>query len=31
MGKIIGLVRGKAEGRADGGRIAMLVKEKLQS
>lgn len=31
MGKIIGLVRNKAEGRADGGRIATLVKEKLQS
>lgn len=31
MGKVIGLVRSKAEGRADGGRIAMLVKEKLQS
>ena len=31
MGKIIGLVRSKAEGRADGSRIATLVKEKIQS
>lgn len=30
MGKVIGLVKQKAGAEADGGRIAVLVKEKLQ-
>ncbi|MBX4197525.1 GatB/YqeY domain-containing protein [Candidatus Saccharibacteria bacterium] len=30
MGKIIGAVRGRTGGRADGGLIAKLVKERLQ-
>jgi len=29
MGKVISLVKEKSEGRADGGKIAMMVKEKL--
>lgn len=29
MGKVIGLVMGRAEGKADGGRVSSLVKEKL--
>jgi uncharacterized protein YqeY len=31
MGKVIGLVKSKTEGRADGGRIANAVKERLSS
>lgn len=31
MGKAIGLVKTKTEGRADGGRIARFVKERLSS
>lgn len=31
MGAIIGAVRAKAEGKADGGRIAALVKRKLET
>lgn len=30
MGKVIGIVMGKAKGQADGGMVAALVKEKLQ-
>jgi uncharacterized protein YqeY len=29
MGKVIGAVKGKVAGQADGGRIAAMVKEKL--
>lgn len=31
MGKVIGMVMGKAEGRADGGRVSQMVKERLQN
>lgn len=31
MGKVIGLVMGKAQGRADGGQVSQLVKDKLSS
>jgi uncharacterized protein YqeY len=30
MGKVIGAVKAKTAGKADGGRIAQMVKEKLQ-
>ncbi len=29
MGKVMGLVMGKVKGQADGGRVGLLVKEKL--
>jgi len=29
MGKVIGMVMGKAKGAADGGKVAQLVKSKL--
>jgi len=31
MGKVIGLVMGKVAGKAEGARVSVLVKEKLQS
>ena len=31
MGKVIGLVMSKAEGKVDGGRVSSLVKEKLSN